>query len=458
MAARGALSVPAFRSLWVAGVISDTGDWLLLVALPIVVYQLTGSALGTSVAFAAELAPGIVLAPLGGRLADTVDRRTLMIALSALQAVVLLPLLLVHGAQGLAIVYAVIVAQASLAALFDPAKNALLPTLVDSGQLVSANSLIGLGSAVARLAGGPLGGLLLAAGSLRTIVITDAVTFALAGALVARVGRTPPLASRRSAVSAAQSGAHRGAPETSGGGLRAVLRRRTVTAALLVALVADTAQGIFVVLFIVFVARRLHGGAAETGLLRGVQAVGAIAGGLLLAARGDHWRPIVLAAVAAIAFGVVDLTIWNGTVLTRSELVYVLLFVCAGAPGVIMETAGISFLQRATDDGERGRVFAAVGLTENAGQALGIVAAGVLTAPLGLTALLDAQAGLYLLAGALVVLCARRARPSRAAHRRMAGRRDGLAVGGGGLRVLQGGEVEVPGPLVPEGVDPVDVL
>jgi len=133
--------------------------------------------------------------------------------------------------------------------------------------------------------------------------------------------------------------------------------------------------------------------------------------------------------VAAIAFGAIDMTIWNGPLVTRSEAVYALLFVCAGAPGVIMETAGISFLQAAGEDRERGRVFAALGLVENAGQALGIVAAGVLTAPLGLMALLEGQAALYLLAGVLVVLLARRARPSRAAHRRMTGRRDGLAVG-----------------------------
>ena len=192
MAPRGPLSVPAFRTLWAAGLISDTGDWLLLIALPIVVYQLTGSAVGTSVAFAAELAPGIVLAPLGGRLADTVDRRAVMIALSALQAIALLPLLLVHNGHGLVIVYAVIVAQASLAALFDPAKNALLPALVDPRQLVSANSLAGLGTAVGRLAGGPLGGLLLAAGSLRTIVIVDALSFGVALVLIARLPRAWP--------------------------------------------------------------------------------------------------------------------------------------------------------------------------------------------------------------------------------------------------------------------------
>ena len=386
--------------------------------------------MGTAAAFAAELLPGIALAPLGGRLADTVDRRALMIVLSAIQAVALLPLLLVHDRDGLAIVYAVIVAQSSLAALFDPAKNALLPALVDRGQLVPANALAGLGTAVGRLAGGPLGGLLLAAGSLRTIVIADALSFGVAGVLIARVPR------------AAGGDGGRNEVRLAAGGLRAVLRTRAVAAALLVAFVADIAQGIFVVLFIVFVARRLHGGAAEIGLLRGVQAVGAIAGGILLAAWGDRWRPITLAAVAAIAFGIIDLTIWNGPLVTGSEAVFLVLFVCAGAPGVILETAGISFLQQAGEDGDRGRVFAALGLVENAGQALGIAAAGVLTAPLGLMALLNAQGVIYLTAGVLVAALGSMARPSRAAHRRMTGRRDGLAVGEESLRVLQGGEVQ----------------
>jgi MFS family permease len=428
VASRGPLSVPAFRTLWTAGLISDMGDWLLLIALPIVVFQLTGSAVGTSAAFAAELAPGILLAPLGGRLADTVDRRAVMIALSALQAVVLLPLLLVHGRHDLVIVYSVIVAQSSLSALFDPAKNAMLPTLVDPGQLVPANSLAGLGTALGRLAGGPLGGLLLAAGSLRTIVVADALSFGVAGLLIARLPRRAGHDGGRDGRRV-DHGERPSDARPAAGGLRSVLRRPTIAAALLVALVAETAQGIFVVLFIVFVARRLHGGSAEIGLLRGVQAVGAIGGGLVLTLRGGRWRPVALAAVAATAFGVLDLTVWNGPLLTRSEVVYVALFVLAGAPGVILDTAGISFLQSAVGDRERGRVFGAVGLTENAGQALGIVAAGLLTAPLGLMTLLDAQAGLYLVAGALVVLFARRARPSRAAHRRMTGRRDGLAVG-----------------------------
>ena len=159
-----------------------------------------------------------------------------------------------------------------------------------------------------------------------------------------------------------------------------------------------------------FVARRLHGGSAEIGLLRGVQAIGAIGAGVLLACSGDRWRPVVLVAVAATAFGLSTPRSGNGPAVTRSTAVYVALFALAGAPGVMMETGGMSFLQAAVSDSERGCVFAAAGLTENAGQALGIVVAGLLTAPLGLMTLLNVQGVLYLAAAALVVTLAQRGR------------------------------------------------
>jgi MFS family permease len=395
-----ALRQPEFRSLWLAGLVSDAGDWMLLIALPIVVYGLTGSALGTSGAFIAELAPAVVLAPLAGRLADRLDRRRLMLTITVLQALALAPLLAVHSRAQLPILYAVIVAQASLATIFEPAKNALLPTLLAPSQLVSANSLIALNGALGRLAGGPLGGLLLAAGDLKTIVIADALSFLVAAGLIWRLPPGPAVAASEGTGPprdpAASARRHR-----SGWPLRSLLADARVRAGLLVAFIAEIAQGIFVVLFILFVARRLHGGSGEIGLLRGVQAIGAIGGGLALSVMARPWAPGALIAAAALAFGAADLMIWNGSAVTTAPALYAGLFVLAGAPGVVLETGLVSLFQLAVPDGSRGRIFGALGMVSSSGQAIGMLAAGILTPQLGLMTLLNAQGLLYLVAGAL---------------------------------------------------------
>jgi MFS family permease len=145
-----ALRHRAFRRLWLAGLISDSGDWLLLVSLPILVYQLTGSTLRTSFAFLVELAPAVLLGPVAGYLADRLDRRRLLVGVSLAQAVTLLPLLSVDGPADLPVLYAVIAVEAALLTVFTPAKNALLPTLVPRDGLVSANSLVGLNQNLGR--------------------------------------------------------------------------------------------------------------------------------------------------------------------------------------------------------------------------------------------------------------------------------------------------------------------
>jgi MFS family permease len=339
----------SFRRLWLAGLISDTGDWLLLVSLPIVVYQYTGSALGTAATFLVELVPPVVLAPIAGALADRADRRRTLIAVAVAQAALLTPLLLVEGRSGLWIIYVVAAAQSALGAVFDPTKNALLPTLVPRSQLVSANSLVGLGENIGRLAGGSLGGVVLAVGGgLSTIVAVDAASFLLAAALIA-------LLPTRAANDPPARAAHPGPPERSG----SALEIGPLRPALAVMTVASVAQGILVVLFVVFVARSLHGTSAEIGLLRGVQAIGAIACGVVLAARGRITAGR-LTAVAAVTFGILDLAIWNAPHLTTVEPVYIALFIAPGAPGIGIMTGLTSATAQATTDGQRGRAFAAM--------------------------------------------------------------------------------------------------
>lgn len=412
MSSRTAFAIPAFRRLWGAGLVSDTGDWLLFIALPLVVFQLTGSAASTAIAFLLELVPAVVLAPLAAHLVGRFDRRWLMVTVNVGQALALLPLLWVNDVGDLPIAYAVILVHASLSTIFEPAKNTLLPDLVDTERLVSANALIGLNQNLGRLIGGPLGGVLLAVGDLGVIVVVDMITYIVSAALIASLPSVG--ASRRDAAGAPPRARSAEAPV----GLVAALRIPRLRGAYAVIFVSSIAQGMFLVLFVLFAFGPLGGSDADVGLLRGIQAVGAIAAGLVLGFLARGSSPRALATASLFAFGALSLAIWNLPALTTHLWPYVLLFAAVGAPGVIMIAGLISVLQEESAPAQRGAVFAAVGLVGALGQAAGILLGGVSDGPIGLVPLLEVQGGLYLFAGVIALLwLPRPTAPSLAATR-----------------------------------------
>lgn len=395
MNSRSAFAIPAFRRLWAAGLISDTGDWLLFIALPLVVFQLSGSALGASIAFLLELAPAVLLAPLAARLTSRFDRRWIMVTVNVGQAVALLPLLAVHGATELPIAYGVIVVHASLSTLFEPAKNSLLPDLVAIDRLVSANALIGLNQNLGRLIGGPIGGLLLVVGDLRLIVAADAVTYLVSAALI-------------STLPATSTAAARGIPGTDTEvrrsiGLSAALRMRRLSGAYAVIFVSSVAQGMFVVLFVLFALGPLRGSDADVGLLRGIQASGAIVAGVVLGFLARGASPRVLAGVSLLVFGALSLATWNLPPITTDLWPYVLLFAAVGAPAVVMLAGLMSVLQEHSEPHHRGAVFAAAGLVAAVGQAGGILLGALSDGPVGLMPLLQVQGCVYLLSGVIAL-------------------------------------------------------
>ncbi|ROP36246.1 MFS transporter [Saccharothrix texasensis] len=384
--ANGPLGVPAFRRLWIAGFVSEIGDWVVLVALPVYVYQRTGSAAATATTFVVALLPGLALSPLAGVLADRWDRRKLMLLVSLAQAVTLLPLL----TGDLVLVNVVTAVQAALAALFEPAKNALLPTLVPREQVPAANGLVALNANLARLVGASLGGLLLGCTGLPGVVLADVASFLLAAALLATLGTTDPVrASGGPAWRAWLDGLRE---------IRGPLRPMVAVVGLMA-----TGQGLFVVLFVVFVTERLGGGAAEVGLLRGVQAVGGLLGGLLVGALARRLEPGRLLGASLVGFAAVAALGWNGPHVTTALVFYLAAFVVVGVPGVVAGAGMMSVLQLHAPDEVRGRVMATFVSLYDGGQALGMVLAGALTPVLGLSALLNAQAALYLAAGVLAL-------------------------------------------------------
>jgi MFS family permease len=391
-----------FGLLCLARVISDAGDWLLMIALPVYVLALTGSSLATSTVFMAELAPALLLGTVGGVLVDRWDRRRTLVLVNLAQAALLLPLLAVDSRQRLWVVVAVAVAESSLARLAGPATFALLPALVAGDRLGRANALLGMCDSLARLVGSPLGGVVFELGRLPAVVVVDAASFLASAALVAliRVGR--PAACRAPDGTAVAAGP--GLARSWRDGLRLVARSRALATALVTGGIGQLAQGLFLVLFVLFVERSLHGDGSAVGLLRGVQAIGGVAGGLLLGLVARRVRASALVGYGYLLFGLVSVATWNAPALTTALGLYVGLFIAAGIPGVAAMTGLLTLAQTDAPASHLGRVAGAVDTTAAAMQALGVLAAGLLGDRIALRVILNAQAGLLLLAGAVTLV------------------------------------------------------
>ena len=387
-----------YALLWSGGLISDLGDWTLLIALPVFVFQLTGSAFTTSTVFVVELVPALIVGQLAGVLVDRWDRRQILVVVGVVQAVLLLPLLAVTTTDRLWIVYVVAALQSCLARLASPAKAALIPSLVPREQLTAANSLNAVSDNLARLVGSPIGGLAIQLLGLVGVVVVDAATFLVSALLSAQI-RVPKQVAAPRANEAEAPRASLVADWLDG--LRTIRRTPPLPAILSIGALSQVAQGIFVVLFVVFVLRELNGTGGDVGLIRGMQAIGGVIGGIVVGTLSRRLGPRGLISWGFVVFGLIALATWNAPRFTTAIGLYVGLFIAAGIPGVATQTGLITIVQSVTPPTHLGRVFAAFETGSGALQAVGVLVAGALADRLGVVTILNVQAGIYILCGLL---------------------------------------------------------
>jgi MFS family permease len=390
------LRVPAFARLWTAAFFSESAEWMLQVALPVFIYQATGSAASTAASVVLGLLPAVLLSPVAGVLADRWNRRIVLCAVCAGQAVVAVPLLLVPDGGLLVAVYLVMAAQAGLASLFEPARNALIPELAGPDDVTGANGLMSVNSSVARLAGGWLGGVLLGAGGLGWVVTAYLVSLAVAAAILLK----PFTRSTHRGVPAGREPMVRAWID----GLAEIARSRKLRMTGVALVLMSVAQGMFLVLFVVFVLGTLSGSEADVGLLRGVQAIGGLVAGMSVATIARKVAPEKLLGWGTLVLGVLSAVIWDSSLLTTALPVYVGLFMAVGMPGVFAGAGLLTVIQAGASPERVGRVLSTGFAGMAAFTALGALAAGALIGPLGLAGLLNVQAGLHVAAGLVVLL------------------------------------------------------
>lgn len=189
-----------FRWLFAAQSISFLGSMVTYVALPYQMFKLTGSSLAVGLLGLAELLPLLVTAFVGGALADTIDRRRLILATDVGLGLCtgLLALSALATRPPVWTLYLIAGLMSALNGLQRPSLEALTPRLVDSEEIPATAALAMFRGSIGMIAGPALGGALLASTGLAATYVFDLLTYVFSFFAIRRIRASLPPASEES--------------------------------------------------------------------------------------------------------------------------------------------------------------------------------------------------------------------------------------------------------------------
>jgi MFS family permease len=351
-----------FRRLWFGQAVSFIGSMITTAALPFQVFHQTHSSLAVGLLGVAQLGPLLVCGIVGGGLADRIDKRRLLLAVTTASLACSVTLAVnasLHQPQ-LWLLYAVGAVASSVFAVSFAVLRSLLPLLLNEDLRPAAFALQATYGSFGMMAGPAAAGVLIAGSGLTSAYVADVVTFGIALAAFARVSPSPPV---------------HGAAGTSStsllGGLR-FLRGHSVVMSVFaidfLAMVFGMPRALFPAL-----ADQLGGGPVLYGLL-----LSSVAAGAFVASLGSGWTARVQhqgrALIAAVAIWGVSIAVAG---LTHQPVVVLALFGCAGGADMISGVFRSTITANLTPDDLRGRVSGVEFAVYAGGPVVGDVEAGV---------------------------------------------------------------------------------
>lgn len=357
-----------FRRLWMGQSISFIGDAITLVALIVLVADLTGSAASVGGILVARLIPTLA-SPLVGVLADRLsDRRRLLVAVDIVRASIVFSLAFVTE---VAVLYPLVFALGICQTLFNPTIRSAFPGVVGSGDITRANALISGSFSLSVALGPAVGGVLIALVGVQVAFIVDALTFLVSAAFLAFVA----MPSERNSEDEEEEGfmveLRTGLSYLAGARLPLGL----VVGALLLVLAENST-----VPAEAFLAREVFGaGNAGYGLLVAAYGVGMISGSALMAALGDR-TDLVRAYFASIALACIALTA------VGLSPIFALVLIAMSVAGVcngIDNVATDALLQKKVPGSYLGRVYSVLFLFRSTGEITALAAGGFIVVAAG---------------------------------------------------------------------------
>ena len=384
---RGTLRAdPDFRRYFAARLFSETGTVVTLIALPVLVYRISGSAPLTALVSMLEAAPYLLFGLFAGALSDRLDRRRVMVVADVADALLMGSVPVAHWLGILTVPHLMVVAFGvpAIAVFFDGANFGALPMLVGTGRIAKANAVIWSAATAAETVLPSLVGLSLAVVHPSTLLGVDALSFAASAAMIRSIARPfqdPARERIRPSMSSVVADIKIG--------LQFLVRHAGVRTMTIVGALQCIVGGGFVALMVVWFDRELDIGTQgwRFGLVWSSWSIGALAASMALPRVLDRTTPARITLVALPISAVLGIAT---SFATSWPLAAIGLLAWSGAYTLVVVNS-ISYRQQVTPEHLLGRVNTAGRmLAWGLGWTVGAAAAGALASAVGVRTTLHA--------------------------------------------------------------------
>lgn len=362
-------SNPAFRLFFAGQALSFVGDGLRSLAIPLLVFHLTGSALSLGVTYALEYGVFAIAGLVGGSLADRLDRRRLMMTCNFVRFATIVVFIAgaLRGFLSLPLIYTGIAIISICAAVFLGGEASTIPFLLGKDRATRAVSTLIAAEQSSNLIAPPIGGALFSLGGAVPALVVNAFTYIASLGAIARIpslgpdspGRLPTLTELGADIS------H---------GFRFLWADATMRTITLLSLGLNLFGMMAMAVYIPFYKVALGASDAKVGLTLGIVAIGSITGSLLAGAFADRW-PFGKSLCIAYAL---DAIIFIPVIFVHNVWLTVFFWTLASAGAAFETTQIVSWRMRVIPQESIGRVFGAVRLIILIGIVPGTIMGGYL--------------------------------------------------------------------------------
>ena len=337
----------AYRQLWAGVIVNGFANWMTRLTVGWFVFDVTGSAFLTALSFTMQSLPGMVVAPLGGAIADRIDRRRVLAGAALAKGLTTLALTLV-AVDSLESVWPVIALLAAAGAMncFElPASQALIPDVLGPADAMNGIAVCSVGLRAISAFGSLAGGFLMEIHGPTTSFATAAALHLIAAAVVMRV-RVPPRprvpdATRRSVVAEIREG------------LRVMTSLPTVRALLVMTLLVEVLCFSYGAMLPVLARDRLGLDQSDLGTLTAMAGLGSFLGALILTRLSEHRRKGLMLVGVAVLYGASVVALGLSDLFALSLLVITLV----GVMAAMFDALQWGLLQANVPDAMRGRAL-----------------------------------------------------------------------------------------------------